>query len=254
MVGGTAAGLVDATTGEGIHEAAATGASPPPRLRASARKARSAPAVRTRDDEARVLRRVCATAQKLMTFLERAPARFDVLFGQLDARRDSPSCCSTTATTSRRPVAVSVRAGGAFLAAGREGGDAPRQGREDLHHRRRTVLARRNDPPLLAPREVRRRPISVNFPPTSNSATSSTTACFGLIDAIEKYDDGRGVKFETYAITRIHGAILDACVRSTGCPAPCVSARASRPRLTSTRSRTRPRAHDQRDRGANGDR
>jgi RNA polymerase sigma factor FliA len=32
----------------------------------------------------------------------------------------------------------------------------------------------------------------------------------GLIDAIEKYDDGRGVKFETYAITRINGAILDA--------------------------------------------
>ena len=32
----------------------------------------------------------------------------------------------------------------------------------------------------------------------------------GLIDAIEKYDDRRGVKFETYAITRIHGAILDA--------------------------------------------
>jgi RNA polymerase sigma factor for flagellar operon FliA len=32
----------------------------------------------------------------------------------------------------------------------------------------------------------------------------------GLIDAIEKYDDSRGVKFETYAITRIHGAIIDA--------------------------------------------
>jgi RNA polymerase sigma factor for flagellar operon FliA len=32
----------------------------------------------------------------------------------------------------------------------------------------------------------------------------------GLIDAIEKYDDARGVKFETYAITRINGAILDA--------------------------------------------
>ena len=31
-----------------------------------------------------------------------------------------------------------------------------------------------------------------------------------MIDAIEKYDDARGVKFETYAITRISGAILDA--------------------------------------------
>lgn len=32
----------------------------------------------------------------------------------------------------------------------------------------------------------------------------------GLIDAIEKYDDTRGVKFETYAVTRINGAIIDA--------------------------------------------
>lgn len=32
----------------------------------------------------------------------------------------------------------------------------------------------------------------------------------GLIDAIEKYEDGRNVKFETYAITRIHGSIMDA--------------------------------------------
>lgn len=32
---------------------------------------------------------------------------------------------------------------------------------------------------------------------------------FGLIDAIEKFDLGRGYKFETYAVTRIHGQILD---------------------------------------------
>jgi RNA polymerase sigma factor for flagellar operon FliA len=32
---------------------------------------------------------------------------------------------------------------------------------------------------------------------------------FGLIDAIEKFDPGRGFKFETYAISRIKGAILD---------------------------------------------
>ena len=47
----------------------------------------------------------------------------------------------------------------------------------------------------------------------------------GLIDAIEKYDDERGVKFETYAITRINGAILDALRASTGCRARCDSAR-----------------------------
>lgn len=33
---------------------------------------------------------------------------------------------------------------------------------------------------------------------------------FGLLDAINRYDSTRGVKFETYAVTRIRGAILDA--------------------------------------------
>src|SRR5262245_12201619 len=32
---------------------------------------------------------------------------------------------------------------------------------------------------------------------------------FGLIDAIEKFDPRRGFKFETYAIARIRGAIID---------------------------------------------
>jgi len=32
---------------------------------------------------------------------------------------------------------------------------------------------------------------------------------FGLIDAVEKFDPSRGVKFETYAVSRIKGAILD---------------------------------------------
>ncbi|MBW3578684.1 MAG: RNA polymerase sigma factor WhiG [Actinobacteria bacterium] len=32
---------------------------------------------------------------------------------------------------------------------------------------------------------------------------------FGLIDAIERFDPDKGVKFETYAITRIKGAIID---------------------------------------------
>lgn len=32
---------------------------------------------------------------------------------------------------------------------------------------------------------------------------------FGLLDALERFDPSRGVKFETYAYTRIKGAILD---------------------------------------------
>ena len=32
---------------------------------------------------------------------------------------------------------------------------------------------------------------------------------FGLIDAIDKFDYGKGIKFETYASLRIRGAVLD---------------------------------------------
>jgi digeranylgeranylglycerophospholipid reductase len=83
MVGGTAAGLVDATTGEGIHEAATSG-----RIAAEAVAA-------ARDSSARdpgaVYERGVKRAfygrlrhrQRLMTMLERKPARFDVLFDQL---------------------------------------------------------------------------------------------------------------------------------------------------------------------------
>ncbi len=52
--------------------------------------------------------------------------------------------------------------------------------------------------------------ISVNLPPNVELNDLINDGILGLIDAIEKYDDDRGVKFETYAITRINGAILDA--------------------------------------------
>lgn len=52
--------------------------------------------------------------------------------------------------------------------------------------------------------------VSVNLPPNVELNDLINDGILGLIDAIEKYDDSRGVKFETYAITRINGAILDA--------------------------------------------
>jgi RNA polymerase sigma factor FliA len=52
--------------------------------------------------------------------------------------------------------------------------------------------------------------ISLGLPPNVEIADLINDGVLGLIDAIEKYDDERGVKFETYAITRIHGAIVDA--------------------------------------------
>jgi geranylgeranyl reductase len=80
---GTAAGLVDATTGEGIYEAAMSG-----RLAAEAvagqRRGlhRSAAAVYQRSLKRTFYGRLRHRHQ-LMTFLERRPARFDVLFERL---------------------------------------------------------------------------------------------------------------------------------------------------------------------------
>jgi len=52
--------------------------------------------------------------------------------------------------------------------------------------------------------------ISVSLPPNVDLNDLINDGIVGLIDAIEKYDDSRGVKFETYAITRINGSIIDA--------------------------------------------
>jgi flavin-dependent dehydrogenase len=84
MVGGTAAGLVDATTGEGIHEAATTGrfaAEAVAALRAG--QVRDAAPTYERSVKHAFYARLCHR-QKLMSFLERRPARFDVLFDQLE--------------------------------------------------------------------------------------------------------------------------------------------------------------------------
>ncbi len=52
--------------------------------------------------------------------------------------------------------------------------------------------------------------IFVNLPANIDINDLINDGVFGLIDAIEKYDASRAVKFETYAITRINGAIIDA--------------------------------------------
>lgn len=48
-----------------------------------------------------------------------------------------------------------------------------------------------------------------NLPPEVDRDDLVSYGIFGLIDAIEKFDHTRGLKFETYAIPRIRGAILD---------------------------------------------
>src|SRR5665213_1787427 len=52
--------------------------------------------------------------------------------------------------------------------------------------------------------------ISVTLPPNVDLDDLVNGGILRCSDATEKYDDARGVKFETYAITRINGAILDA--------------------------------------------
>lgn len=51
--------------------------------------------------------------------------------------------------------------------------------------------------------------VSVNLPPNVDMADLISYGMFGLIDAVEKFDITREVKFETYAISRIKGAIVD---------------------------------------------
>jgi RNA polymerase sigma factor for flagellar operon FliA len=51
--------------------------------------------------------------------------------------------------------------------------------------------------------------VSAGLPHTIDQADLVSYGMFGLIDAIEKFDTERSIKFETYAITRIKGAIID---------------------------------------------
>lgn len=51
--------------------------------------------------------------------------------------------------------------------------------------------------------------VSVGLPPSIEHADLTSYGMFGLIDAIEKFDLDKSVKFETYAIARIRGAIID---------------------------------------------
>ena len=51
--------------------------------------------------------------------------------------------------------------------------------------------------------------VGVGLPPNIEQADLVSYGIFGLIDAIEKFDVERAIKFETYAISRVRGAIID---------------------------------------------
>lgn len=51
--------------------------------------------------------------------------------------------------------------------------------------------------------------VSVNLPKSVDEGDLIGYGTLGLIDAIERFDPQRGVKFETYAIARIRGSMID---------------------------------------------
>jgi RNA polymerase sigma factor for flagellar operon FliA len=51
--------------------------------------------------------------------------------------------------------------------------------------------------------------VGVGLPSNIEQSDLVSYGIFGLIDAIEKFDLSRAIKFETYAISRIKGAIID---------------------------------------------
>src|SRR4051794_28040153 len=51
--------------------------------------------------------------------------------------------------------------------------------------------------------------LAISLPHFLTSEDAVSYGVVGLIDAIERYEAGRNVKFSTYAITRIRGSIID---------------------------------------------
>src|SRR5947208_12249347 len=51
--------------------------------------------------------------------------------------------------------------------------------------------------------------VATGLPASVEQADLVSYGIFGLIDALDKFDPAREIKFETYAIPRIRGAIID---------------------------------------------
>src|SRR6185503_7855878 len=51
--------------------------------------------------------------------------------------------------------------------------------------------------------------LGAGLPSTVDPADLVSSGILGLIDALERFDPGQGVKFETFATPRIRGAIYD---------------------------------------------
>lgn len=52
--------------------------------------------------------------------------------------------------------------------------------------------------------------VAIGLPQHVDRDDLESNGFFGLLEAIERFDPDRGIKFETYAVARIRGAIIDA--------------------------------------------
>ena len=51
--------------------------------------------------------------------------------------------------------------------------------------------------------------VGAGLPNSVDAGDLVSAGVFGLIDAVERFDPARGVKFETFAVPRIRGAVFD---------------------------------------------
>ncbi len=79
-------------------------------------------------------------------------------------------------------------------------------GTSDTPHERKRAESLRRYAPLVKYVVDR---IATGLPKSIEKDDLINTAIIGLFDALEKFDPERGTKFETYAIWRIKGAVLD---------------------------------------------
>src|SRR5436305_5383305 len=67
--------------------------------------------------------------------------------------------------------------------------------------------------------------LGAGLPSHVDDADLISYGLMGLIGAIERFEPERGIKFETFAMTRIRGAIIDE-LRAPNCLPPAVRSRA----------------------------
>ncbi len=93
--------------------------------------------------------------------------------------------------------------------------------------------------------------VAAGLPQNIEQADLVSYGIFGLIDAIDKFDPARGFKFETYAISRIKGAIIDE-LRSIDWVPRSVRSKARSIERAVLEARERAAAHSSGERGGRG--